>query len=537
MGVKNCPETPRQRMINMMYIVLTAMLALNVAAEVLEAFRVVDTSLIQTLNAVDQKNKQVYTSFEQAYIENPAKVEEWKKKADEVKVKTDAMIKYIWDLKESIVTTSGSAPVTPENKLIGSSFFFVTQKGDTLKIKKEDDLNVPSEMMITQKKAEALKNEIVNFKEFLAGMVMEEDKDLKDNIMQELDTSDPPAIQGEGGERKTWEIQHFLDKPLVAVLTLLSKLQIDVKNSEANLINYFYSQIDAGSFKFNKLGAQVIANSNIVLQGDEYVAEIFLAAVDTTQDPEITIGNRPVEIVDGKGIYKVKTSETGTFKWGGLIRYKTPQGIFRNYTFEREYQVTPPSVTISPEKMNVFYNGIPNPIDVSSSGMARENLEVEMTNGRVDKTADNKFFVYTSALDEQGKKTTVSVYSNAGGTRRLMGSRPFRVKKVPDPVPQIGGSSGGNIRKEDLMIEDGILATLKDFDFDLKFTITQFDVWITGSGGYTNKWSSTSNRFTADQKNQFRSLTPGSILYIDNIKAKGDDGSARDLGSISFKIR
>lgn len=536
MGVKNCPETPRQRMINMMYIVLTAMLALNVAAEVLEAFKVVDASLIQTLSAIDQKNSQVYNAFELQYLENPTKVEDWKQKADQVRKKTNDLIHNIWQLKEELVVGSGSSLVDAENKIKSDDFFFVTEKGDTLKIKKEDDLNAPSEMMITQKRAEKLKSEIIGFKEYLIGLVGENDSQLKDNINQELDTSDPPINLGEGGEKKTWEIQHFLDKPLVAVLTLLSKIQIDVKNSEANLINYLYSQIDAGSFKFNKLGAQVIANSNIVLQGDEYVAEIFMAAVDTTQDPEITVQNRPVEIVEGKGIYRVRTAQPGTFKWGGLIRYKTPEGIFRNYTFDQEYQVTPPSVTISPTKMNVFYQGIPNPIDVSSPGVAKENLQIEMTNGKVDQSG-NQYFVYPAQLDEQGRRTTISVYNNYGGSRRLMGTMPFRVKKVPDPVAQIGGLSGGNIRKEDLLIEDGILAVLKDFDFDLKFTITQFDVWITGSGGYVAQWKANSNRFTSDQKDQFRRLTQGSFIYIDNIRAKGDDNTTRDLDPISFKIR
>ncbi len=100
MGAKNCPETPRQKMINMMYIVLTAMLALNVAAEVLEAFRVVDSSLNQTLKAVDMKNAQVYSSFEQAFIENPAKVGEWKTNADRVREKTNTLFSYISQLKE-----------------------------------------------------------------------------------------------------------------------------------------------------------------------------------------------------------------------------------------------------------------------------------------------------------------------------------------------------------------------------------------------------------------------------------------------------
>src|SRR5680860_878098 len=154
MAAKNCPETPRQKMINMMYIVLTAMLALNVAAEVLEAFRVVDMSLIQTLGAVDMKNAQVYSSFDQAYITNPAKVEEWKQKADEVRAKTSALISYIFDLKEELVRGSGSKPVNEDNPFSAENPYFFTEIGDTLQITKEEDLNTPSEMMITQKRAE-----------------------------------------------------------------------------------------------------------------------------------------------------------------------------------------------------------------------------------------------------------------------------------------------------------------------------------------------------------------------------------------------
>lgn len=536
MGTKNCPETPRQKMINMMYIVLTAMLAINVAAEVLEAFRVVDASLMQTLRAVDMKNAQVYSAFNQAYAENPAKVQEWKDKADQIKTKTDSLISYIWQLKEKLVVSSGSKTVTPDNPAGNDRFTFVTEKGDTLIIRKEDDINTPSEIMITQKKADELKQKIIAYKEFVVSMIPEDDLQLRENILQELKTEDPPINLREGGEKRSWEIQHFDSKPLAAILTLLSKMQIDVKNSEANVVNYFYSQIDAASYKFNKLGAQVIANSGIVLQGDEYLAEVFLAAIDTTEQPEILVNNQPLNIVDGKGVYRVKTTQPGTFKWSGLIKYKTPEGTYRNYPFTQEYQVTPPSVTISPTKMNVFYQGIPNPVDVSVPSVPKENLRVDLSNGRIERSG-NAFMVYPKDLDEMGRKTTVTVYATVGGVERSMGSMTFRVKKVPDPVAQIGGMAGGNLRKENLLVEDGVVAVLEDFLFDLKFTVTQFDVSITGSGGFVNTWKSTNNRFTAEQKTQFKNLAVGSIIYIDNIKAKGDDGSTRDLNPISFKIR
>ena len=535
MGAKNCPETPRQKMINMMYIVLTAMLALNVAAQVLEAFRVVDSSLLHTLKAVDQKNNQIYSSFEQAYTENPAKVQEWKEKADLVQKNTAEMYSYILQLKEEIVNYSGSTLVDEENPIGSDDFVLVTESGDKLIVSKQDDLNGPSELMVTQKRAFELNDKIEEFRNGLVALLDTNDVELKESILKELETLDPISSVKEGTDNKTWETQYFLDKPLVAILTLLSKIQIDVKNSEANLINYLYAQIDAGSFKFNKLGARVIANSNVILQGETYEAEVFLAAEDTTQQPQIFIGSREVEIIDGKANYKVNTTEPGVFKWSGLIKYKTPGGVIKNYPFEQEYQVTQPSVTMSATKMNVFYLGIDNPFDVLAGGIPKEDLDVTMTNGTIRKVGD-EFMIKADALDELGRRTKVTVHANIGGQRRLVGSSDWRVKQVPDPVAQVDGRSGGDIRKEILEIQDGIMAVLVDFDFDFEYTVTQFDVETT-DGGYTTIRASNSNRFTTEQKDQFRKAKQQSIVYIANIKAIGDDGKTRNIDPISFKIR
>jgi len=536
MGVKNCPETPRQKMINMMYIVLTAMLALNVAAEVLEAFKVVDNSLTQTLKAVDMKNAQVYAAFEQAYFENEAKVGEWKGKADQTRESTESMISYINQLKEDLVRDSGFKPVNADNQLTEEDFYYVTAEGDTLELKKEDDLNAPSELMITQRRAYELKEKIIAYREALIAMVAEQDTELKETLYSELETADAEVSVREGGGSKEWETQHFLDKPLIAILTLLSKIQIDVKNAEANLINYLYAQIDAGSFKFNDLEARVIANSKVVLQGQPYEAEVFLAAEDTTQQPVILINGREVPVEDGKAVYNGNTSQPGVFTWSGLIKYKTPSGIIKNYPFEQEYQVTKPSVTMSASRMNVFYRGLDNPFEVSGGAIPNENLEVEMTNGRVIKQGDN-YIIRPQDLDERGTRTKITVYTNIGGERQTVGTSDWRVKPVPDPVAQVDGQSGGEIRKEILEIQDGVMAVLEDFDFDFKYTVTQFEVQTTDAGGYTVTRPSNSNRFTTEQKEQFQRLTSGKIVYIGNIRAVGDDGSTRSLDPISFKIR
>jgi gliding motility-associated protein GldM len=539
MSTKNCPETPRQKMINMMYLVLTALLALNVAAEVLESFRIVDASLMQTLNNIDKKNAQIYSSFDAAYMLNPTKVKEWKDKSDQVKEKTKALITKITDLKEKLVLTSGGFAIksaVPVYVLAPEDPTIINSKGDTILIKKEDDLNAPSEIMITQKKANDLKESIVEYRNFLASF-LEDGSPLKDNIIKQLDTSDPKMNLLEGGEKKTWEILHFESKPLIAVVTLLSKMQIDVQNAETGIISNLFSQIDAGSFKFNKLGARILPKSTYVLEGDQFEAEIYLAAEDTTQQPEIFVGGSKLVMRDGKGIFKTAATKVGTFKWDGLIKYKNPEGNIVSYPFKGEYQVGRPSVTISPTKMNVFYLGIANPIKVSVPGVASENLVVTFSNGRIEKSGED-YLVYPAKVDVLNKFTTISVTATMNGEKRSMGSMPFRVKEVPDPIALVGGKNGGNLRKEELMAEQGIFAELKDFDFDLKFRVTQFDVNVSGAGGYIKIYKSVSNKFTDEQKTQFSNLTPGSLIYIENIMAKGDDGvSPRPLAPISFKIK
>ena len=536
MGTKNCPEPPRQKMINMMYLVFVAMMALNVASEVLDAFKVVDSSLTQTLNTVDLKNQLIYNSFDKAFLLNQDKVRDWRDKAMAVKKETDTLDHKIQNLKEYLAIESGAKNLSdPENAgtTIGEMPFLVTDRGDTIVITKQDDINTPSEIMIAKKRAKELKEAIEKYRAFLISQ-MPENSPIIETLNNAMDTSDPRINLKEGGEKKTWETTYFENKPLIAVIALLSKIQIDIKDAETNVITNLFGQIDASSFKFDKLSAYVLPKSTYVLQGDVFEAHVFLGAEESTQQPEVFVGNSKLPVVDGKGVYKIQTTAEGTFKWGGLIKYKTPEGSFNTYPFESEYQVGLPRVTISPTKMNVLYQALANPISISVPGIPAGGIRATLTNGKIEQRG-NEFFAFPSELDPNATRTKIEVFANVGGQERLMGSMPFRVKEGPPPVAEIGGKNGGNIRKEDLLVEDGVFADLKDFDFDLKYTVTQFDV--TFAGTYVKTYSSTSNRFTKDQKDMFKQLSQGNIIYVDNIKARGDNGVQKDLASITFKIR
>ncbi|MDP4184373.1 MAG: gliding motility protein GldM [Bacteroidota bacterium] len=537
MAAKLCPETPRQKMINMMYIVLTAMLALNVPTEILDAFKIVDLSLQKTIHNFEMKNNQIYNSFEMSYIENPGKVKPWRDKALQVKSKSDSLVSYIQQVKVMLAEKSGCVSVNTAKGegLTKQDAYILGVKGDTIRIKKQDDMNIPAEMMLTAGKGKELKKKINEYRDFLLSYIDAKDVPVSQTIKNSLDTSNPKVKILEGGEIPRWENVNFEKKPLVAVMTLLSKMQIDVRNSEANVINYLFSRIDASSFKFNKLEAEIVPKSNYILAGGKFEATIFLSATDTTQNPEIYVNNQPLKVVDGKAVYSASASSTGIKQWNGYIRYKTASGSVKTYPFKGEYEVANPSFSISPTKMNVFYMGVPNPVSVSVAGISMKNLRFEMSNGRIE-NKNGQLFAYPGSEDLSGKKTIVSVLAVVDGKAQKM-SMPFRVKHVPDPIPTIAGRSRGFIRKEELASEDGIFAELKNFDFDLKFRVNHFKVTLPASSGMVHSIDVESNRFNSELRDQFRRLKPGSKVFIDEITARGEDGSNRELAPISFQIK
>lgn len=514
MGVKNCPETPRQRMISLMYLVLTAMLALNVDKSVLDAFAMVDQGLMKTIDNFNSKNESVYTEFNNAAQENPQKAGKLNQEVMTIKQRTDSLYNYITHLKEMIVKRADGA------------------EGDINNIDAKDDLNIAAEIMIVKKNGAALKKAIEEYRAHLISLVEPSNTALISAIEKSLDTSAPPVVEG---KTESWESSKFEGYPLIAVVTLMSKMQSDIRNTESDIINYLYAQIDASSFKFNKLQAQVLAKSDYVLEGGTYEAKVFISAMDTTATPEIIVNGNVLPMVQGEnaGLYRAGASREGTFKWNGVINYKNPQGIMVQYPFTHEYIVAKPSMTVSPTKMNVFYAGLPNPVSISVPGIASTNLKVSITNARLEQQADGTYLVYPQTV---GQKSLVTVRATIDGTEKEIGSTEFRVKRVPNPMATVAGKNEGVISKNELLAEQGVFAEIPDFDFQMKFTVQSFVV-STSKGGFVVDKPTNGNKFSNEQYELIKGLNTGGRLYIDNIIVKGEDGTTRNLSAISFKIR
>ena len=524
--------SPRQKMIGMMYLVLTAMLALNVSKEAVEAFKKVDKGLTLTIANYSLKNDLIYKEFDRAAAENPAKAGKYRSAAFQIKERADEAFSFIQDLKIEIITTAEG----PETQAVKGSEVIIEE------VKKIDDNNVPSEILIGANengKANDLKALLSEYRDFLISTLEGKNPQAEEALRKSLNTDDG---KNKSGEKERWENLNFQALPLVAVITIMSKMQVDVRNAETEVLNFLYAQIDASSFKFNKLTAIVIPNSNYVTLGSDYEARVFISATDTTQQPLIQVGNQELLLDEtGKGIYKVRASSTGPKKWGGVIALKAPDGSMVNYPFDASYAVGEPNVIVSPTAMNVMYMGIPNPIDVSVPGVSPDKIKIRVVNGAFTtkkvKNSRGENFKGSWAVEPNavGQNVQVIVTADMSGKPMQFAPYEFRVKPIPPPIAVFAQKSTGSVQRATAAAQQGVYAVLPDFDFDLNYTVTGFTVLYSDNRGDFEETSTGSN-LTSKQKELISRLTRGKNLIIKDIKALGPDGKVRELSPVILKI-
>ena len=527
--------SPRQKMIGMMYLILTAMLALNVSKEAVEAFKKVDKGLTQTIANYTLKNDVLYRDFDRAAAENPAKAGKYKTAAYQVKERADEAFNFIQGLKIEIIKKAENDPETPAVK--GNEVII-----DKV-IKHIDDTNVPSEILIGANengKANDLKALLSEYRQFLINTLDGKNPTAEEALKKSLNTDD--GINRDGVKER-WENLNFQTLPLVAVICILSEYQVNVRNGETEVLNYLYSQIDASSFKFTKLDAIVIpTSSNYVTQGSDYEAQVFISATDSTQYPEYTVGDTKLPRDEsGKGIYKVRATSVGPKKWGGVIALKAPDGSIKNYHFESSYVVGEPNVIVSPTAMNVMYMGIPNPIDVSVPGISPDKIKIKIVNGSVstEKVKNSKKEIFKGAWavkpNAVGQDVQVIVTADINGKPVQYPPYPFRVKSIPNPIAVFGGKSTGSIQRATAAAQKGVFAIQPDFDFDLQYNITGFTILYSDNRGDFEEKSANSN-LTVKQQDLIARLTRGKYLTIKDITALGPDGKTKELLPVILKI-
>jgi gliding motility-associated protein GldM len=523
-------------MIGMMYLVLTAMLALNVSKDAVEAFKNIDNSLTLTIRNYATKNNLIYQEFESSFAQYPEKTGPYRTKALEVKQRADELFDYLQGLKVEIITEADE-PYAIRN---GNEIYTDT-------IKRIDDNNVPSQILIGANddgKAFFLRTAINDYRDWLISDILQgENPILEKGLRESLNTDD--KWNKKKKELEKWPNYNFQALPLVYVITMLSKIQVDVRNAETEALNFLFSQIDKSSFKFNKLEAVVIPKSNYVTVGSSYEATVFISATDTTQQPTITIGDQRLDIDEsGKGLYSARASSVGPKNYSGVISMQAPDGTIKPYKFDASYYVDMPNVVVSPTAMNVMYKGLKNPIDVSVPGVSPDKIRVKVNNGvstqeRIQNARGEYFRGSWAVQPDQVGKNVQIIVSTQDPSGKLTSFAPieFRVKRLPDPTALFAQKATGNVTKSEALSQPGVFASLgADFDFELKYDVVGFTVSYSDRMG-DRMADSKDWRLTEEQRNILNNVTRGRDLTIKNIRAKGPDGITRDLAPIVLTIQ
>jgi len=546
-------ETPRQKMIGMIYLVLTALLALNVSKDIIEAFVVVNESLVVTNQNFEKKININYDKFKQQNDQSPNKVGPWYNKALEVKKSATELVDYMRLLQAQLLAKVEGIEETDAKKL-------------TLReVKKKDNYDIPTNFFIGNSQdgsageARKLKNKISEFKKKMMDALVIKDvngkiTDLRKNVIRERTLEDGKKIIDTLGlytgdvdnkieGHQPWEMKNFYHLITAGVITNLNRMITEVKNAEFDVINNLYQGISAEDFKFDNISAKVVPKSNYVLLGSEYEADIFVAAYDSKQTPEVIVwegvdtitgitgeGSK-VEGINGVCKYKINASGIGEKKYGGIIKITAPSGEPKTYWFKSEYVVGQPSATVSADKMNVFYVGVENPVTISVPGVANENVHASMTAGTLTPKGGGKYIVTVAAGPPN---TTVNVSATIGGRITPMGNSLFRIKKVPNPVPKIGGFSTGVVSKSVLQAAKTIVPVMENFDFELFFKVVSFTMTMNITGDLIEE-NAVGNTLTPTMITKIKNAKAGTKIYLENIKAYGA-GETRLLPLINLKL-
>ena len=558
-------ETPRQKMIGMMYLVYTALLAMNVSADILDAFSIVNDGQEKTNASIEMKINDQYAAFESQYNKEPEKTQIYWDKAIEIREKTDEMINYI-EKEVKLPLLMAVEGISSEQDVINRIekpllrnidkanpkhrrvFYEVELKN----IGKKDDYDIPTTIMIEEGKAAELKQKIAEYREFIVNTV--ENAGLsgynnKVGLLTDYDQNGEPMLYYNADKEVVdWEHKNFSHIVFVAEMAILNKIVGEVQTTEYDAVGDMMDRIGATDYKINKLQARVIAKSDYITQGQDYEAEVFLVAADTMRnfDAKYTLGTSNFT---GKGDVKTARSHGGIVKlkipgknvgeqrFAGVIEMTNPEtGDTEYHNFNASYIVAQPSATVAPTKMMVMYQELQNPISVSAPGVASDNLIVNVEGGKL--TKDQGAGNYFVEVDKGAKTVKVNVSVKHDNKQVVqLATQEFRVKPVPNPVVNVGGYIvGGKVDKEELIVAGRVAATMKDFDFEgYNYTVDSYTV-STYKGNFIDK-KNNGPRFNAEVMELINSARSGQRITFQDIMVKSPKGELRNMGSIAVVIK
>ena len=510
MSIKKRPVSPRQKMINLMYIVLLAMLALNVSNEVLKGFDLVGESLARTKATQTTENENLYRTFREQMDANPTKVRPWYEQAMKVKAWSDSLYNLTETLRWEIARAADGSDGNPDS------------------LDNREDLDAAGRVMLSPmtEKGRDLKARIDSYRQRMLAMVS--DPRLSAIIAANLTTELPRRLSADDAG-KNWQEYMFEAMPAIAAVTMLDKLQSDVRKAEGEVLRSLATNIDVNDIRVNELNAYVLADATTLYPGETFRSRIVMAAVDTTMRPEIYVnGTR----IDGNGNYTFPVGGPGEYTLQGFIRLPNAAGDIIERPFTQRYNVipTPTGATVAADLMNVLYAGYNNPMSISASGIPEDKIKVTMSGGTLTPQGKGKYIARPAAV---GQDATFTVTGVVNGKPQTMGTFAFKVRKLPDPTAYIMVGAdrvkGGKVSKQALLGLKELHAAIDDGLLDINFRVTGFECLFFDRIGNARPERSAGSAFTGAQRSLISELRRGQRLFITNVQVIGPDGIQRTL--------
>jgi len=490
--------SPRQRMINMMYLVLTAMLALNVSKDILEVLSKLDDGMNMTIETVSEGTKHMYKSLDDVAQNNP-RAKEPNRIAKILKQQSDATFTLIQQTKDHLIEETGGRD-EETGRLVGAS-----------------NRDVAENYLVNDKqiggggKAQEIKDELEKYRDFLLQNTT--DTDLKAAVSNSFDFSNIV----EEGKPMSWEKATFAELPLAGIVPFLTDYQSRIRRMEAQMMEYLMRSVDAEAVKFDAVMPIVVAPSTFVTSGDNYEANVFFGAYNKGNNPIVTLEGETHDVVaDGVAQFSIPATGIGQRTLTGTMQMPGSPDI---HPFELTYTVAPPTAVISPSKMNVFYRNVDNPVEISVPGVAPADIIVSGPGRRTG--GNGNYVVNVTDISAQTREVTYTVsVREADGSTRVAGRKVFRVQNLPPATGRVKGKSTGEMSAS-LFNRGEVQAVFLNFPFDMKMTVVSYEIKLPGKPAEKVR----GNRIPNDVKSSIERLRPNSTVVIRNIKAKADNGA------------
>jgi len=515
------PKEPRQLMINLMYLVLTALLALNVSNEILQAFRVINQSISQSNKAIRDKNDDLYKSFdENENMEGQReRVKPFNDKAKEVKAAAQAMFEYLDNWKVRMIEESGG---------------YDSVDG---RIKREDNIDASTLLLVNHNGGDSIKAKIIALRNSMLGAV--EDPTIRSALEKQLPLRVDNPKKSDNNPQGDWSTGNFYNMPTVAAVTLFSKFQSDVRNSEQLIVNELFREAASKRVSFDAFTAIAVPKTSYALAGQKIDADILLAAYNTVLQPTVTANTGHVTPAkEGVASWEGVASGVGLQTVKGTVSINM-NGIPLSKPFEFQYMVGSTGASMQLDKMNVFYIGVPNPITVSAAGYSLEDVSVNIPGATVTPNGKGHYDV---TVTNPGQVTAAIVAKTSEGVKTV-GTQPIRIKMIPDPQAEVGGKSFGGEAANIFRAQVGVIANLKNFDFDARFVVTSYQISILPRHGeLVGPYTENSPYLTGEhlQNKQIQQAIsrarPGDKIFIEEVKAIGPDKRQRAINSITLTL-